>query len=316
MKILVTGASGFVGGSFMRRFASREDIELFGVGRRPANFDNYARIDLSQDFDIPFSPDVVIHAAARAAPWGTRAEFFMQNVRATQNVVRFCERRGSPKLIYVSSSSVFYRHEHQFNLTEASPIGPTFVNEYAASKYDGELAIGQYSGATVILRPRAVFGPGDTVLFPRILRAARRGHFPLFQSVGAPAIGDLIFIDTLCDYLLAAAILPTIVGQYNLTNAKPVVIQDFLLDAFARLGVRAPTRRVTVATAMRAARVTESIYRLLHLKSEPPITCYGVSVFAYSKTFDVTRMLRELGRPSVSLEEGKERFIAWQRAQP
>src|SRR5580692_11089865 len=194
MRILVTGASGFVGGSFMRRFAGREGVELFGVGRRPANFENYARIDLSGDFDIPFSPDVVIHAAARASPWGTRAEFFLQNVQATQNVVRFCERRGCPNLIYLSSSSVFYRHEHQFNLTEASPIGPTFVNEYAASKYDGELAIGRYSGATVILRPRAVFGPGDTVLFPRILRAARRGQFPLFQSVGAPAIGDLIFI--------------------------------------------------------------------------------------------------------------------------
>jgi 2-alkyl-3-oxoalkanoate reductase len=316
MRILVTGASGFVGGSFMRRFAGREGVELFGVGRRPANFENYARIDLSEDFDIPFSPDVVIHAAARASPWGTRAEFFLQNVQATQNVVRFCERRGCPKLIYLSSSSVFYRHEHQFNLTEASPIGPTFVNEYAATKYDGELAIGHYSGVTVVLRPRAVFGPGDTVLFPRILRAARRGQFPLFESAGAPAVGDLIFIDTLCDYLLAAAVQPKIVGQYNLTNAKPVVIQDFILDAFARLGVRTPTRRITVATAMRAARVTESLYRLLRLKSEPPITRYGVSVFAYSKTFDVTRMLRELGPPSVSLEEGTERFIAWQRAQP
>jgi len=316
MRILVTGASGFVGGSFMRRFAGREGVELFGVGRRPANFENYARIDLSGDFDIPFSPDVVIHAAARASPWGTRAEFFLQNVQATQNVVRFCERRGCPKLIYLSSSSVFYRHEHQFNLTEASPIGPTFVNEYAATKYDGELAIGHYSGDTVVLRPRAVFGPGDTVLFPRILRAARRGQFPLFESAGTPAVGDLIFVDTLCDYLLAAAVQPKTVGQYNLTNAKPVVIQDFILDAFARLGVRTPTRRITVATAMRAARVTESLYRLLRLKSEPPITRYGVSVFAYSKTFDVTRMLRKLGPPSVSLEEGTERFIAWQRAQP
>jgi 2-alkyl-3-oxoalkanoate reductase len=316
MRILVTGASGFVGGSFMRRFAGREGVELFGVGRRPANLENYARIDLSGDFDIPFSPDVVIHAAARASPWGTRAEFYLQNVQATQNVVRFCERRGCPKLIYVSSSSVFYRHEHQFGLTEASPIGPTFVNAYAATKYGGELAVGHYSGAAVILRPRAVFGPGDTVLFPRILRAARRGQFPLFQSAGAPAVGDLIFIDTLCDYLLAAAMQPKIAGQYNLTNAKPVVIQDFLLNAFARLGVPAPTRRITVSTAMRAARVTESVYRLLRLKSEPPITRYGVSVFAYSKTFDVTRMLRELGPPSVSLEQGTERFIAWQRAQP
>jgi nucleoside-diphosphate-sugar epimerase len=230
--------------------------------------------------------------------------------------VRFCERRGHPKLIYVSSTSVFYRHEHQFDLTEDSPIGPTFINEYAATKYGGEASVRSYAGPAVVLRPRAVFGPGDTVLFPRILRAARRGQFPLIRSEGEPAVGDLIFIDTLCDYLLAASVQPRIVGEYNLTNAKPVVIQDFILDAFARLGVRAPTRRISVTTAMSAARATEGLYRIFRLKGEPPITRYGVSVFAYSKTFDVTRMLRELGQPSVSLEEGTERFIAWQRAQP
>jgi nucleoside-diphosphate-sugar epimerase len=316
MKILVTGASGFVGGSFMRRFAGRKGLDLFGVGRRRANFDRYAQLDLSKEFDVPFSPDVVIHAAARASPWGTTGEFFLQNVQATQNVVRFCERRGCPKLIYLSSSSVFYRHEHQFDLTEDSPIGPAFINEYAATKYAGESSIRGYAGPAVVLRPRAVFGPGDTVLFPRILRAARCGRFPLLKSEAEPAVGDLIFIDTLCDYLLAAAVQPKILGDYNLTNAKPVVIQDFILDAFARLGVRAPTRRISVATAMGAARVTEGVYRMLHLKSEPPITRYGVSVFAYSKTFHVARMLRELGPPSVSLEEGMERFIAWQRAQP
>jgi 2-alkyl-3-oxoalkanoate reductase len=316
MRILVTGASGFVGGSFMRRFAATKGVELYGIGRRPMDFANYAQIDLAEDFDVPFSPDVVIHAAARASPWGSRTQYVRQNVRVTQNVVRFCERRGYPKLIYLSSSSVFYRREHQLGLTESSPIGPAFVNEYAETKHTGERVVEGYQGNRLVLRPRAVFGPGDTVLFPRILRAARRKQLPLFKNSGPPALGDLIYIDTLCDYLWTSAMRPDVAGEYNLTNAKPVVIQDFLLDVFARLGVAAPTRRITVSQAMLAASVMECTYRLLRLEGEPPVTRYGVTVFAYSKTFDVARMLRDLGPPSISLEEGVARFIAWQRSQP
>lgn len=315
MKILITGASGFIGGSFMRRFAGRDGVELFGVGRRPTEFHNYAQIDLVNQFDLQFKPDAVIHAAARASPWGTAAEFHRQNVETTRNVVRFCERRGGPKLVYVSSSSVFYRCEHQLGITESSPIGPAFINDYAATKYQGELAVAAYSGQSVIVRPRAVFGPRDTVLFPRILEAARRGRMPMFVQDGPPAMGDLIYIDTLCDYLFSAATRSDVTGTYNLTNAQPVVIRDFLIDVLTRLGIASPTRRVRVATAMRAATVTEAVYRLLRL-GEPPITRFGVSVFAYSKTFNVAHMLRDLGPPSVGLADGIERFIEWQRTQP
>lgn len=315
MKILVTGASGFVGGSFIRRHAGRPQVELHGVGRRAIALENYSRIDLADEFDLSFAPDVVIHAAARASPWGTPAEYRRQNVEATRNVVRWCEHHGRPKLIYVSSSSVFYRREHQLGITEASPIGPDFINDYAATKYQGELLLASYSGASVIVRPRAVFGPGDTVLFPRILTAARRGRLPLFIHDGPPARGDLIYIDSLCDYLFMAATRSDVNGSYNLTNAEPVIIQDFLLDVLARLGIAPPRRRVRISTAMRAAAVTEALYRALRLRAEPPVTRFGVSVFAYSKTFNVARMLRDLGPPSVSLSEGILRFIEWQRAQ-
>ena len=199
MKILITGASGFVGGSLMRRLAEREDLELHGVGRRDVALQNYTKVDLSKPFDLPFRPDVIIHCAARASPWGTRIDFIKQNVDATAEVIRFAEKNGIPKIIYLSSSSVFYRHENQIGIKEDSPIGPYFVNDYAETKFMGEELIRKYSGDWAILRPRAVFGPGDTVLFPRILIAAAKGRLPLFVSDGPSAIGDLIYIDSLCD---------------------------------------------------------------------------------------------------------------------
>jgi 2-alkyl-3-oxoalkanoate reductase len=314
MKILLTGASGFVGRSLMRRCGGRSSLELFGLGRRPMPWPNYAQRDLADPLQLPFRPDVVIHAAARASPWGTRTEYHRQNVLATRHVIEFCQRQGGPKLVYVSSSSVFYRHEHQLDLTEESPIGPRFVNDYAATKFAGEQMVRDYAGPYVIIRPRAVFGPGDTVLFPRILRAARLGQLPRFTQAGPPARGDLIYIDSLCDYLLAAAVRSDVTGAINVTNAQPVIIQEYLVGILTALGLPSPTRRVPVKVAMAAAGVVEQAYRLFGIRSEPPVTRFGVSVFAHSKTFDVSKALAVLGSPSVGLEEGTERFIHWQRA--
>jgi len=315
MKILVTGASGFVGGRFMARARALPGVSVHGIGRRPLPDGDYTALDLADPFDLPFVPDVVIHAAARATPWGRRRDFERDNVLATARVIDFCRRRGLPRLVYVSSSSVYYKDGHQLGLTEDSPIGPPFANDYAATKHAGELLVRAYPGRSVIVRPRAVFGPGDTVLFPRILAAARAGKLPLITTSGPLAVGDLIYIDTLVEYLLAVATRADVADAYNLTNNQPVVIQDFLLDVFARLGLPAPTRRVSLRTAMAAAAVTETIYRAFRLRSEPPVTRFGVGVFAWSKTFDVTRALTDLGPPAVSLEAGVEAFVRWQRGQ-
>jgi 2-alkyl-3-oxoalkanoate reductase len=316
MKILVTGASGFVGRRFVERIRTRPGVTVHGVGRRRLADAGYTSLDLAEPFDLPFAPDVVIHAAARATPWARRHDYERDNVLATSRVIDFCRRRGLPRLIYVSSSSVYYRPEHQVGLTEASPIGPRFMNDYAATKYAGEELVRAYSGSWVIARPRAVFGPGDTVLFPRILAAARAGKLPLITTAGPPAIGDLIYIDTVFDYLFTIATQAQVGESYNLTNNEPVVIQDFLLDVFARLGLPAPSRRLSLRTAMAAATVTEAVYRILRLPGEPPVTRFGVGVFAWSKTFDVTRALTDLGPPSVTLADGVAAFVRWQQEQP
>jgi 2-alkyl-3-oxoalkanoate reductase len=352
VKILVTGASGFVGSSYIRRMRERSrpdgaeprraglkggpppsgkiealslgervwvrgPLLLHGIGRRKLDGPSYSSIDLTRPFDLDFDADVVIHAAARASPWGTRDDYRRQNIDATRHVIDWCLRRPHPpRLVYVSSSSVLYRDGHQLGLTEDSPIGPEFVNDYAASKYAGERLVHDYPGEWTIVRPRAVFGPGDTVLFPRILAAATRGRLPLIDTGGPPAIGDLIYIDTLSDYLHAAATSPHAAGRaFNLTNNQPVEILPFLLDVFDRLGIPRPSRRVSLSTAMRAARVSEAIYRLLRLPGEPPVTRFGVGVFAWSKTFDVSRAVAAFGPPSVTLESGVDRFVTWQKAQ-
>lgn len=313
-RILITGASGFVGSSFCRRFAAREDLEIRGIGRRAMDQPNYIRADLTQPLQLDWQPDVVIHAAARSSPWGSLKEFRKQNVQATQNVIDFCERRQIPRLVYISSSSVFYREADQLDMTEESPIGPDFVNHYARTKYEGEELVRKFAGSSCVLRPRAVFGAGDTVLFPRILKAAQQGKMAFISRPGEPpAIGDLIHIDSLCDYMLRAALNPSLNGSFNLTNDDPVELKSFLQRIFAELGLPAPTRSIPRDKAMIIGTAIETIFKLLIPWKEPPITRFGVGVLGYSKTFDVRKSLSFLGPPSVSIEDGLRSFIDWQK---
>ena len=312
MKLLVTGASGFVGGVVVRR-AREQGWEVLGLGRRPLPAPGYVSADLTRPLELDFRPDVVVHAAARSSPWGSRREFEQQNVTATRHVLDFCARHGQPHLIYISSAAVLYRPEHQLALTEQTPAPDEPINEYARTKLLGERLVQAYAGEACILRPRAVFGPGDTVVFPRILRALARGRLPLIQS-DQPVRGDLVYIDTLADYVLRAAERRA-TGIYHVTNGEPVEIYRFLGRICAELGLPAPSRPLNAATALRVAHGVELLYRLLPFLGEPPLTRFGVSVFAYSKTFDVSRALRDLGPPSVSVEDGLQRFVAWQRTQ-
>ena len=320
MIVLVTGASGFIGGALVRALEACGDIEVHGVSRRATALARYHRRDLSRPFDLDVVPDAVVHAAALASPWGSRRAFERHNVEAVRRVVDFCERtaerRGGafPRLLFLSSTSVFYREADQTGLTEASPIGPAFLNAYARTKAAGERVATGYAGRSVVVRPRAVFGPGDTVLFPRLLRAARARRLPLLERPTGPAIGDLIGIDALCDYLARLLVHPDPAPAYNLTNAEPVALETLLLDVLARLDLPVPTRRVPVGRALAAASALETLWRTLLLPGEPPATRFGVATMAFSKTFDVSLALADLGPPSVGLDEGVERFVAWQRS--
>lgn len=311
-RAIVTGASGFIGGALVTRLREA-GWEVTGVGRRELNEPGCLSHDLACPLPASLDGqyDAVVHAAARSSPWGRRREFERDNVLATRKVVEFCRRNGSPRLVYVSSASVYYRPGHQLGMTEATPLPRRSVNHYAATKRAAEAVVRGYGRSWAILRPRAVYGPGDTVLLPRIVKAARAGRLPLIVPRGGPVVGDLIYVENLVDHLERAASDASVQGDSNLTDNQPVPIYEFLLGVFERLGIAAPTRRVSVRSAMLGAHALELGHRLFAPGREPAITRFGVHVFAYSKTFDVQKMLGVFGPPRVPLEEGVERTVRW-----
>lgn len=319
MNILVTGASGFIGGAFLHRFAGRQDLHLTGVGRRdnpglPASVSWHA-LPLNRLQELDVVPDVVIHAAGRASPWGTRAEYARDNIETTRQVLAFCRARGMPRLIFLSTAAVSYRFAHQYHLGEEAATGEAFTSEYGRSKYCAEQLMADYEGEKTILRPCAVFGPGDRLLFPPLLAAARKRQLWRLQSAGGPAQADLLHIDALCDYLLLAATRTSLQPCYHLSSAQPVAIDALLGEVLQALSLPPVKRTMSLKIALAAAGGLERVWRGLSLTGEPPITRFGVAVFGYSSVLDVTRMLRDFGPPTRPFAQSLRAFLEQNKGQ-
>lgn len=317
MRILLTGSNGFVGGRIVAD-ARRRGWRVVGIGRQsaPASpVDRYLRHDLADPLRLDERVDAVVHCAALASPWARPEAYRRANIDGTRHVLEWARSHGSPPVHYVSSSSVFYTRHDQLGITEDSPIPApdAQINTYARSKLAGERLVEAYPGPWSILRPRAVFGPGDTVLLPRVVTAARAGRLPLLvRREPEPVVTDLTHVDTVAHYV-AEAVGRGVTGAVNLTNGEPVELYPFLFALLDDLGLPRPTRRVPVGVAMALARASE-IASTLRGYREPPITTFGVSMFAHSKTFDVTRCRTLLGPPPLGLEDGRRVLVDWWRS--
>lgn len=342
MRILITGVSGFVGGALGRHLRETHGFEVVGVSRgqpRPGACDVFRSIDLSTprsleaarfDADQLGLPrlgrgalrtgplDAIVHAAGHVTPWARPDDYERHTVQATANVIALALQARVPQLVYISSSSVFYRDGDQLGITESTTLPATPINAYASAKRRAEdlvRASAAASGMTAtILRPRAVFGAGDTVLFPRLLRAAKVRMLPRFtRTDGSRAIGDLVSIDNLVRYI-DVALERRIAGDFNLTDGRPVDIYEFLATVLGRFGLP-PTRWTLPANvAMRLAAGLELASAKLAGWREPPITRFGVGVLSQSKTFDIAKARAALGPPQVDTEAAVDRFVQWQKA--
>lgn len=309
MKILVTGTSGFVGGAVGRylRLCGHHVTGLSRRAPRAAAADRSVRHDLTHPSPDLGRFDAVIHAAALSAPWGRPAAFDAANIDGTRHALEIAAHSGA-RFLLISSSSVLYAPGDQHALPEGPAPDTPPVNDYARTKRAAEVLTSGYPGAWAILRPRAVYGVGDTVLFPRIARAARLRLLPRFRQE-IPAVGHLVSIDTLVRQV-ARAVSGEAQGILHLIDPAPVQIEAFVTDVLRRLGLPGPTLTVSPERAQQAAAGLEALSRRTGWW-EPPLTGFGVEVFTATKTFDDSRARVALGPPEIPTELAVQRFGQW-----
>ena len=320
--VLVTGATGFLGGAVCRRLAQR-GWRVTATGRNAQKGHELTREgfvfrQLSLDNRLATAglcdrQDAVVHCAALSSPWGKRQDFHSANVTATENLLGRATEARISRFIHISTPSVYFDFRHRLDLTETSPLASRPANDYAATKLAAErlvLAAAASGLPAIILRPRAIFGPGDTTIFPRLLRAASMGRLPIIGD--GRTFADLTYIENAAHAVECALnARDGCCGQvFNITDGQPVVLWTFLHGLLQKLGIRSPRRRLPVWAALALATLDESVGRLRG--KEPMLTRYGVGALAYSQTFDISATKHHLGYdPELTTEEGAERLASY-----
>jgi nucleoside-diphosphate-sugar epimerase len=261
--------------------------------------------------------DVVFHCAALAAPWGRFRDFYEANVVGTQNVIAACKRFSPERLVHVSSPSVYMEARDRVGIREDDPLPRRPANAYAATKRMAEEEVDAAFGAglpTITLRPQGLFGPGDTTVFPRLIRANEAGGIPGIRK--RQAWIDITYVDNAVDALVCCLDAPrhAFGRHYNISNCEARPLMSLLADLFRRLERPMRVRPLSLFTARAVARGME--LSAFITGREPKLTRYAVDLLAFSRTLDISAARRDLGfRPLVSLDEGLDRFAAWWKAQ-
>jgi nucleoside-diphosphate-sugar epimerase len=250
--------------------------------------------------------EVAFHAAAKVEDWGDPADFERLNVRGTQNVIDACRAAGVRRLVHVGTEAALMVGQPLINVDESAPLRPDSAALYSSSKAKAEQLVRAANGdglETVVVRPRFVWGRGDTSLLPQIIELVRSGRFRWVG--GGRHLTATTHIDNTVEGLWLGATKAPAGGVYFVTDGEPVVFREFLTQMLATQGVTIPDKSAPAAAAKLAAASAERIWRLLKRPGSPPITRFAVWVSSQECTINISRAERELGyRPVISREEG------------
>lgn len=317
-KTLVTGATGFLGGALVRKLLKRGDAVL-ATGRDPGKLADLARLgavtvalDLTEAGAEFKSEQVsaVIHCAALSSPWGTRSAFHSANVDGTQAALDIARKLAAKRFVHISTPSVYFRFEDQESVRESDPLPPP-VNDYAATKRDAELAVLAATDLDpIILRPRGLYGAGDTALLPRLMRAARTRKLPLLR--GGVAATDLTHVDDVVDACLAARdAAPPTDRIFNVSGGIALPIKFVVEQAAAATGIDVGWRKLPYPLVAGIARASEFACGALPGRPEPMLTAYSAGLFAFRQTLDISKAKAQLKwSPQIDFNEGLRRTFA------
>ena len=329
MQLLVTGGGGFLGQALCRALrAQGHEVRSFSRSR----YDVLDALGVEQvqgdltrrDAVIAAAQgcDAVLHNAAKAGAWGSYASYFDANVVGTRHVIDACRAHGITRLVHTSTPSVTHRATHPVagGTADSVPYATDLKAPYAATKLIAErevLAANDATLSTIALRPRLIWGVGDTQLVPRLVTRAKAGRLRLIG--GGDNVVDTTYIDNAAQAHVGAlhALAPgaACAGRaYFISNGEPRTMRDTINALLS--AVDAPTVEASLPFPLAYAigATCEALWHALPLTGEPPLTRFLAEQLATTHWYDMAPARADFGYlPRVSFDEGLARLRAWHR---
>ena len=322
MKVLVTGGTGFTGKALVKRLIDEghEVVSLdYQEGLKTDEIRSWgAKVVIGSVVDREVVArcmegiDIVQHMAAAFRELDVPNSHYDEvNVGGTRIVLEEAFKVGVKRFIYTSTCGV---HGNVDNppADENSPIQP--ADYYQRTKYEAEPLVLEYHRKgmpAVILRPAAIYGPGDPERFYMIFRRVNKGFFPMFGS-GKTTYHPL-YIDNLVDALMLAMEPGKGDGEaYLIADEEYVEIETLVRKVARALGVEVKIPHFPVMPLVIAGHICEKLCK--PFKITPPIFPRRVDWYRQNRAFNIAKAKRDLGyKPLIDLDEGLKRTGEWYR---
>jgi nucleoside-diphosphate-sugar epimerase len=324
MTVLVTGASGFLGGRLAQVLAARGDSVRI-LARRGSDLRHLADVSFEAVYGSLADADClacavrgvthIFHCAGCATDWAPWRVYREANVEGLRNILHAARQVPNlERFLHVSTTDVYgYPRDPCGESCPLSDVGLP----YNRTKCLGEECVRETlrsSGLPItIVRPATIYGPRGTTLTTNVVKHIRQGSMGVID--GGRTSGGFCYVDNVVDAMLLAAEARESVGRaYNIADGSGVTWRRYV-DALADgLGARRPWIEIPAAAAFPMARIMEAAHQYLRLPGRPWLTRHAVFLFSRNQEYPTGQAQRDFGfSPAVSLEEGIARTIAWLR---
>lgn len=322
MKILVTGGTGFTGKALVRRLLNdgHHVVALdFQEGLKTQELNDWGAevvIGTVTDKEVVdrcmTGVDIVHHLAAAFRQLNVPNSYYWDvNVQGTKNVLEAAHRQQVKKFVYCSTCGVHGNVDNPPG-NEDSPINA--ADYYQQTKYEAEPIVKEYwqkGMETTILRPAAIYGPGDPERFFMIFKRVNKGMFPMFGN------GKTLYHPLYIDHLVDAHVLAQEPGKgageaYLIADEEYIEIETLVQKTAAALGVKVKIPHYPVTPVIIVGHICEKVCK--PFKITPPIFPRRVDWYRQNRAFSIDKAKRDLGyAPHISIDEGLRRTAVWYR---
>ncbi|MDZ4858184.1 MAG: NAD-dependent epimerase/dehydratase family protein [Candidatus Hydrogenedentes bacterium] len=315
MIAFVTGGSGFVGRALIEALRGKGDEvralvrsdkateTVVALGAAPVRGD---LDDVAAMIDGMRGCDAVFHSAAHVKDWGAAEEFHRVNVQGTQNVIDAARSAPVPRLVHIGTEAALIGGAPIINADETRAFPARPIGLYPLTKGLAETRVRAANGeglATVVVRPRFIWGKGDTSVLSNMVQAVKDGRFMWIG--GGNYKTSTCHVRNVCEGALLAAEKGRGGEAYFLTDGEPVMFREFITKMLKTQGIYPGTKTMPRGVVYAMASVCELLWRALPLKGAPPINRFVVRVIGSEVTVNDAKARRELGYVGrVSIEEG------------